>query len=115
MTLAETLTTLDGDTHRMAGVLPAAVRMHERYRALNHVELGARTDTLTAGAGQKSRGHEFHYSSADVGADARFAFAVERSDGIGDGRDGLCAYETLGMDCHVHPASGAFDAFIEST
>ena len=114
MTLAETLTTVDGDTHRMAEVLPADVQMHDRYQALDHVALRARESTLTAGSGQSLRGHEFHYSSADVARDSQFAFDVERGDGIEDGRDGLYEYETLGTYCHVHPASGAFDAFLEA-
>ncbi|MFB6299392.1 MAG: cobyrinic acid a,c-diamide synthase [Halobacteriales archaeon] len=114
MALAETLTTTDGDTHRMAGILPADIRMHDRYQALDHVELHARTGTLTAGAGQTLRGHEFHYSSADPATDARFAFDVERGAGIDGSRDGLFEYETLGTYCHVHPASGAFDTFIDA-
>jgi len=89
MALAETLTDGDGDTHRMAGVLPADVRMCDRYQALDHVELRARTDALTADAGATIRGHEFHYSEADVASDAAFAFDVERGDGIADGKDGL--------------------------
>jgi len=113
MALAETLTTSEGDTHEMAGVLPAEVRMCDRYQALDHVELRARRGTLTADAGERLRGHEFHYSSADVGGDARFAFDVKRGDGIDDGREGLVEYETLGTYCHVHPESGAFDAFVE--
>jgi len=113
MVLAETLTT-DGETHAMAGVLPAGVRMHDRYQALDHVELRARRDTLTARAGDRRRGHEFHYSSADVAGDARFAFDVKRGDGIADERDGLVEYRTLGTYCHVHPASGAFDAFVDA-
>ena len=113
MALAETLTT-DGETHAMAGVLPAGVRMHDRYQALDHVELRARRDTLTARAGDRRRGHEFHYSSADVAGDARFAFDVKRGDGIADERDGLVEYRTLGTYCHVHPASGAFDAFVDA-
>jgi len=112
MALAETLTTADGDTHRMAGGLPAEVRMHERFQALDHVELRAERDSLTAGAGQRLRGHEFHYSSADTAGDARFAFTVERGDGIDGGRDGLVEYATLGTYCHVHPESGAFDTFL---
>ncbi|MFB6101509.1 MAG: cobyrinic acid a,c-diamide synthase [Haloplanus sp.] len=113
MALSRSLTTADGETHRMAGVLPADVRMHDRYQALDHVELRARDDTLTASAGGRLRGHEFHYSSADVDADARFAFEVTRGDGIDDGRDGLTAHRTLGTYAHVHPASGAFDAFLD--
>jgi cobyrinic acid a,c-diamide synthase len=114
MTLAETLTTVEDDTHRMAGVLPADVQMHDRYQALDHVELRARESTLTAGSGQSLRGHEFHYSSADVARDGQFAFDVERGDGIENGQDGLYEYETLGTYCHVHPASGAFDALLEA-
>lgn len=114
MTLAETLTTGEGDTHQMAGILPADVRMHDRYQALDHVELRAQESTHTADAGQNLRGHEFHYSSADIARDGQFAFDVERGDGIEGGQEGLYEYETLGTYCHVHPASGAFDVFIDA-
>ncbi|WP_256393763.1 cobyrinic acid a,c-diamide synthase [Natronoarchaeum rubrum] len=112
--LSESLTTTDGERHEMVGALPADVTMHDRYRALDHVELEAKTDALTASGGSTVRGHEFHYSSAEVGSDARFAFDVVRGDGIDDGRDGLTEHRTLGTYCHVHPESGAFDAFVES-
>jgi cobyrinic acid a,c-diamide synthase len=114
MALSESLTTADGETHEMAGVLPADVTMHDRYQALDHVELRAREDTLTAASGERRRGHEFHYSTADPAGDARFAFDVERGDGIADGRDGLTEYRTLGTYCHCHPESGAVDAFLDS-
>jgi cobyrinic acid a,c-diamide synthase len=114
MALTRSLTTTEGDTHEMAGVLPADVTMQDRYQALDHVELVARDDTLTAGAGETLCGHEFHYSSADVDADASFAFEVERGDGIHDGQDGLTEYRTLGTYAHVHAESGAFDTFLDS-
>ncbi|TKX69332.1 cobyrinic acid a,c-diamide synthase [Halorubrum sp. GN11GM_10-3_MGM] len=113
MALAETLTTVEGDAHEMAGVLPATVERRERYQALDHVELRARRGTLTAGSGDRLRGHEFHYSAAEVGADARFAFDVERGTGIDGDREGLIEHRTLGTYCHVHPESGAFDAFLD--
>ncbi|MCG1003712.1 MULTISPECIES: cobyrinic acid a,c-diamide synthase [Halobacterium] len=114
MALAESLTTTDGETHEMAGVLPANVTMRERYQALDHVELRARGDALTASAGQRLRGHEFHYSEAAVASDARFAFDVERGTGITDEQDGLTEHRTLGTYAHVHADSGAFDAFIQN-
>jgi cobyrinic acid a,c-diamide synthase len=113
MALAETLTTTDGDSYEMAGVLPADVALCDRYQALDHVELRAREGTLTAGAGERLRGHEFHYSTADAATDARLAFDVERGAGIDGDRDGLTEYRTLGTYCHVHAESGAFDAFID--
>ncbi|WP_227378979.1 cobyrinic acid a,c-diamide synthase [Haladaptatus halobius] len=114
MALAESLTTAAGQTYPMAGVLPADVRMYERYQALDHVELRARSNTLTAGDGETLRGHEFHYSSADVASDATFAFDVIRGTGIDGEHDGLTEFETVGTYCHVHAESGAFDAFIDT-
>jgi cobyrinic acid a,c-diamide synthase len=113
MALSETLTDTEGDTHEMAGVLPADVRMHERYQALDHVELRARQDALTADAGGTVRGHEFHYSSADVAGDATFAFDVKQGEGIHEGRDGLLEHRTLGTYAHLHADSGAFDQFLD--
>ncbi|MFC7156258.1 cobyrinic acid a,c-diamide synthase [Halomarina halobia] len=113
MALAETLEA-DGETHEMAGVLPADVRMCDRYRALDHVELLARRDAPTARAGETLRGHEFHYSEARPAGDARFAFDVARGRGIDGERDGLLEYRTLGTYAHVHAESGAFDRFVES-
>jgi len=112
MALAESLTTVDGDRYGMAGVLPATVEMRERYQALDHVELTASRDTPVAAAGERRRGHEFHYSTASVGRDARFAFSVERGEGIDGAHDGLTEYATVGTYCHAHPESGAFDALL---
>ncbi|MBX0321417.1 cobyrinic acid a,c-diamide synthase [Halomicroarcula sp. F13] len=112
MALSQTLTTADGDTHEMAGVLPADVEMRERYQALDHVELEAARDTPVAASGARRRGHEFHYSSATVDADARFAFETVRGEGIDGDHDGLTEYETVGTYCHAHAASGAFDRLL---
>ncbi|THE66028.1 cobyrinic acid a,c-diamide synthase [Salinadaptatus halalkaliphilus] len=112
MALSQSLSTVEGDRHEMAGVLPADVTMHDRYQALDHVELEAVDDTLTAAAGQSIRGHEFHYSSASVDGDARFAFETTRGDGIDGDHDGLTEYNSLGTYVHVHPESGAFDRFL---
>jgi cobyrinic acid a,c-diamide synthase len=114
MAMSQSLTTTDGESHAMAGVLPADVTMRDRYQALDHVELDTTTGTLTADRGETLRGHEFHYSEATVDSDTRFAFDVQRGDGIDGDHDGLLEYESLGTYAHVHPESGAFDAFIDS-
>ncbi len=111
--MSQSLTTAEGDRSEMAGILPADVTMHDRYQALDHVELEATEGTLTADAGNTIRGHEFHYSSADVDGDARFAFETVRGDGIDGDHDGLTEYESLGTYVHVHAESGAFDRFLE--
>jgi len=114
MVLAESVTTTEGETYEGADVLPVEVTMHDRYQALDHVKLEATTDTLTATTGDCLRGHEFHYSSADVGRDASFAFDLRRGTGIDGEHDGITEYNTLGTYSHVHAESGAFDAFLET-
>ena len=112
MALAQSLTTVEGDTYEMAGVLPATIEMRERYQALDHVELTAGRDSPVAPAGRSRRGHEFHYSAATVDGDGTFAFDVERGEGIDGDHDGLTEYATVGTYCHAHPASGAFDELL---
>jgi cobyrinic acid a,c-diamide synthase len=133
MALSDSLTTVEGESHEMAGVLPGGVRMCDRYQALDHVELRATDDGVTANAGASHRGHEFHYSSHALGdgdgsgdrpsatdpdvsadADADFAFAVARGDGIDGDHDGLVVHRTVGTYAHRHPASGAFDRLVEA-
>jgi cobyrinic acid a,c-diamide synthase len=113
MVLAESLETTDGNRYSMAEVLPAAMRMTERYQALDHVELEADRRTVTAAPGERLRGHEFHYSAADLATDASLAFSNRRGKGISDGRDGLTEYRTLGTYAHLHAESGAFDTFLD--
>jgi cobyrinic acid a,c-diamide synthase len=112
MALAESLTTTEEETYAMAGVLPAAVSMRDRYQALDHVELAATDAAPQPMGGGTYRGHEFHYSEAEVGRDARFVFDVRRGDGIARNKDGLMEYDTLGQYCHCHAESGVFDAFV---
>lgn len=113
LSLAESLTTSDGETHPMAGVVPADVRMTDAPQALDHVRLTATDRTLTAEVGETLQGHEFHYSTADTGSDARFAFTLDRGTGIDGDHDGLTVQRTLATYCHLHPESGAFDTFLD--
>jgi len=114
MAVADSLTTTDGATHEMAGVLPADVEMCDRYQALDHVALAATGHAPGLEVGQRFRGHEFHYSRATVGRDARFAFDVVRGEGVDGERDGLVEYATVGTYSHRHPESGAFERLVDA-
>jgi len=122
MALTESLTTTDGETHAMAGIVPGTVRMHDRYQALDHVTLRAVKDGVTAQAGTTQHAHEFHYSThafgddaaVETASDARFAFELDRGTGIDGEHDGLCTHQTVGTYAHRHPASGAFDRLVEA-
>ncbi len=85
MALGASLTTADGATHAMAGLLSHATSL-----AARKLHLGYRRALLPGGA---VRGHEFHYASVtDPGTDAPYA-AVEDAAGVplgpAGGRRGL--------------------------
>ncbi len=58
MSLFDTLTTVDGRTHRMWGLLPGAVTMQKRLAGLGAQRLSIGTGEL--------RGHTFHYSTCET-------------------------------------------------
>ncbi|VTU27488.1 cobyrinate a,c-diamide synthase [Variovorax sp. PBL-E5] len=58
MALFDTLTTADGQAHRMWGLLPGHVRMHKRLAGLGPQQLTLGDATL--------RGHTFHFSSCET-------------------------------------------------
>jgi cobyrinic acid a,c-diamide synthase len=67
MYLGRSLTTLDGRRFPMADVLPVDTAMLPKFKTLGYVELAWTTDTLWGAAGDRLRGHEFHYS--EIAAD----------------------------------------------
>ena len=114
MALGEAVTTVDGGTWGMAGVLPVSTHASERVVASDHVGVRARQDCLLAPAGGTRRGHEFHRSSATPAPDARYAFEMVRGAGVDGVNDGLREYRTLGTYAHFHPGSGTFDYLLET-
>jgi cobyrinic acid a,c-diamide synthase len=86
----------------MAGVLPADVRMNPRFQALGYVEAESTGTSPLLPRGLSFRGHEFHYSSVDPAADARFALRLARGKGIGDGKDGLSEHAVLAGYSHAY-------------
>ncbi|MDM7935352.1 MAG: cobyrinate a,c-diamide synthase [Methanothrix sp.] len=103
----------DGRSHRMVGALPGATVMRGRLQALGYVEAWVVGENPLAEVGRTVRGHEFHYSSFDCGADARFAYRLSRGRGIDGGRDGIVEHETLGGYLHAHFYSCASERFVD--
>lgn len=99
--------TCGGETHAMAGVLPAAARQHGRPRGHGYVELRVDAPNPYFVVGQTLRGHEFHYTSLDgEAADLSTAFQVLRGTGSGAGRDGIVLDNVVASYTHLH-ATGA--------
>ncbi|MBI4504099.1 MAG: cobyrinate a,c-diamide synthase [Chloroflexi bacterium] len=55
----------EGRRHRMLGVMPGWSIMRQRRTQLGYVEVEALRDTLLHRAGERARGHEFHWSELE--------------------------------------------------
>ena len=105
MLLARELTDRAGETHPMAGIVPARVTMQPRLAGLGYREVTARRDTALLRAGESARGHEFHYSTA-VYDDAQAVPSAYDSVGLrGAGVEGYAAGNVVASYTHLHFAS----------
>lgn len=91
MALGEAIVDADGRAHAMAGLLPLTTRFDRRRLHLGYRRIVQRGETPLGPAGQRLRGHEFHYST--VGAEGEAADGAERpfeaEDACGAGRGPL--------------------------
>ena len=65
MYLTEAIIDCEGREFPMAGLFPTRVRMQKQLAAIAYVEGKVTDDVLWLRAGQKLRGHEYHYSTID--------------------------------------------------
>ena len=62
MYLSKGIQSRDGKRYEMVGLLPQWTRMLDRLKSLGYVEVTLSESSLFGKAGDKLRGHEFHYS-----------------------------------------------------
>jgi cobyrinic acid a,c-diamide synthase len=78
MVLGEALTDAAGEIHKMAGLLSVETSFAKRKMTLGYRDATLLADCALGRAGQKLRGHEFHYASiVTLGADAPMALAAD--------------------------------------
>ncbi len=97
MYLHETLCALDGQTHKMAGVIKGVCRAESSLQHFGYMEMTALRDNVLCEKGHKIRAREFHYfkSSADVSQ-----FSAQKGDTKWD-----CAYADANLFAsfaHLH-------------
>ena len=103
MYLGRSLTGFDGDTHAMAGLVPAASAMSQSRLSLGYREVEARADGPLLAAGEQVRGHEFHWSTLDRPPDkGESAYRVVNQGGRPDGFRSGSVWATY---VHVHLGS----------
>ena len=109
MYLGRAIRTLDGGRQNMAGVLPLETAMLPRLKTLGYAEVSLADDSLWGAAGDRCRGHEFHYSQI-VADDAlaegwRPAYWLRRRRAMIPASEGFAKGRLLASYVHLHWAS----------
>ncbi|MBF6569416.1 MAG: cobyrinate a,c-diamide synthase [Candidatus Binataceae bacterium] len=117
MYLCSGITTLDGKSFPMAGVIAAEVIMRDRLQALGYVEVETRSESIIGHAGLRFRGHQFRYSELrPTAGDLDCAYRmVRRRDGQVT-PEGYHLKNVLASYVHAHWASnpGIAEGLIEA-
>ena len=101
MYLCEAIVDTDGREYQMAGLFPTRVRMQKQLAAIAYVEAEVPEDALWLHAGQRLRGHEFHYSTIDeMPASVSRCFRLRAGDKTR--ADGFAIGSVLAGYSHLH-------------
>ncbi|MBF0550289.1 MAG: cobyrinate a,c-diamide synthase [Deltaproteobacteria bacterium] len=109
MYLSQGITLRDGRRPELTGLFPSGTRMLDRLKALGYVEVTLTQDSLLGRAGDRLRGHEFHYSELDdptaevAGWEQVYVTRKPSSDTTG--REGWQQGRVLASYVHLHFAS----------
>jgi cobyrinic acid a,c-diamide synthase len=117
MFLTASITDLQGKQHAMVGVVPGRARMRERL-VMGYRTVTASRDTLLLPVGERTRGHEFHYSDwVDRPADLPHAYEIAPRMKEGARPEGLATGNLLASYVHLHFASqtGLARRFVEAS
>lgn len=96
---------LDGVSYPMAGIFPLTFSMQKRPQAHGYSVAVVDGDNPFYPQGTRLQGHEFHYSQVSRVSErtgVTYAFAMDRGEGILDGRDGICYRNVLATYTHTH-------------
>jgi cobyrinic acid a,c-diamide synthase len=100
MALGQTLTTFEGETLDMFGILPLDSRMQRQTLTIGYREVEALRPSPLMPAGTRVRGHEFHWSVSDPPAESAAAYRI-----LGDERlEGFCVGSVVGSYVHLNMA-----------
>lgn len=90
------------DDRPMCGAFPAQAKMLPRRRALGYRQVETVADSLLGPAGTQVRGHEFHYSEAQMPEQIERCYQLSRRGGEQLGSEGYRVNNVLGSYVHLH-------------
>lgn len=100
--MARTLTTRDGSTHEMVGIVPIDIAMDGICRS-GYRELTIAAESHLGPRGSAIRGHEFHFSHVVSGNESLSpAYSVHDGEGEPLGFEGWCSGSVMASFVHVH-------------
>jgi cobyrinic acid a,c-diamide synthase len=102
MYLAEKLTTIDGKTYLMAGVLPVAIEMTKSLVHFGYADVEFTHDCLLGKKGTQVRGHSFHCSRIVAHESLRCVYRVHYSLSDRTELEGMTRGRVLGSYVHLH-------------
>lgn len=105
MYLTAELRDFEGQRHEMCGIIPMKCRMNDTLRAVGYVTAEALSDNILAKKGEKLRGHEFHFSSAEPdgsGKEIPSAFMFKKSRTGAEYEAGYAKGGVLASYLHIH-------------
>ena len=91
-----------GENYEMVGAIPAEVELSQRPRGHGYVLAEVCEDNPWLPKGLKFWGHEFHYSTLLQIKNGRFAYRIQRGQGIDGLGDGIIYKNVLASYTHLH-------------
>lgn len=105
MYLTREITDFSGKSYAMVGAIPATSVMESKLQTVGYVEARALSDNILCGAGDKIRGHEFHFSRIlpdTQNADFNWAFQMEKARTGASYPGGFASGNLLASYLHMH-------------
>jgi cobyrinic acid a,c-diamide synthase len=117
MYLSQAISTLDGRSFEMVGLIPAQAVMAGKLEALGYVEVELQEQTPLGPPGTRFRGHQFRYSRlTEPSSPVALAYSVRRRRGQEVFREGYHIENVVASYVHAHWASNPLvaQAFVSS-
>lgn len=95
---------VEGNEFPMVGALPLSLILEKKPQGHGYTVLQVTDTNPFYEVGKSLKGHEFHYSKAQLhpSDDTRTVFKVLRGEGIDGEKDGLCRKNVLATYTHIH-------------
>jgi cobyrinic acid a,c-diamide synthase len=100
--LSRQLTTSDGHTHAMAGILPFSMEMTDKLMKFGYVTVDLKRDCLLGVRGTTLRGHSFHYSRITEVPVLATSYRVNYSLSTQQEDEGFSSGNILASYIHIH-------------